>query len=70
MHAFLAAQKMGLSISDVEFDPDRNTALISSNVPLAPQQMNQLAKQVKDDCPMSKFNDMVGRDRVTWAQKK
>lgn len=67
-HALQIAERMGLSIGSVTFDG--NKAYIDSNLPIPKHQMNEIARNVKRECPMSKLNDIVGNQETEWIQKK
>eukprot|EP01084_Bolivina_argentea_P304785 526467_1 len=67
-HAFYIAQELGLSINDIHFD--KNKAYINSNLPIPQQKINELANRVKKECPMAKFNDILGNDDTEWIQQK
>ena len=73
-HAREIASRMGLSVNNIEFKTvgEGNKSQIKAYID-APnatdQQLAELEQSVSEECPMAKFNQMMGNERVQWVKK-
>ena len=74
-HARDIAQRMGLSVNNIEFktiNEGNNTQKIKAYIDApnaSKEQIKELAKSVAQECPMAKFNNIIGNDHVEWVKR-
>lgn len=73
-HAREIASRMGLSVNNIEFktvnNGDKSQIKAFIDAPNATEeQLAELEQSVTEECPMAKFNQMMGNERVQWIKK-
>eukprot|EP01083_Nonionella_stella_P103599 295963_1 len=74
-HARDIASRMGVSVQNIQFttvsDASNKTKIKAYiDAPNASnEQIKQLAESVAKECPMAKFNHMMGNDDVEWIKR-